>query len=35
VRIPGALGAGFRAGRHLAPEHASGSVTFEDFLAAQ
>jgi uncharacterized protein YbjT (DUF2867 family) len=35
VRVPGRIAAGYRAGGHLAPEHADGTVTFEDFLAAR
>jgi uncharacterized protein YbjT (DUF2867 family) len=33
VRLPGKAFAGFREGGHLAPEHAVGTVTFEEFLA--
>ena len=33
VHIPGAAGRDFRAGLHLAPDHAQGHITFEDFLA--
>lgn len=35
VRIPGAAFAGFRRGDHLAPEHAVGRMTFDQFLAAR
>ena len=33
VRLPGRAFAGFRGGGHLAPEHATGIVTFDEFLA--
>jgi uncharacterized protein YbjT (DUF2867 family) len=33
VRLPGAVFARYRRGDHLAPDHAVGQVTFEDFLA--
>jgi uncharacterized protein YbjT (DUF2867 family) len=33
VRLPGRIAAGYRAGGHLAPEHADGRITFEEFLA--
>jgi uncharacterized protein YbjT (DUF2867 family) len=33
VRLPGRAFAGYRSGGHLAPEHATGTVTFDDFLA--
>jgi uncharacterized protein YbjT (DUF2867 family) len=33
VRLPGKVFAGFREGGHLAPEHATGTVTFKEFLA--
>lgn len=33
VRLPGAVFAGYRRGVHLAPDHAAGRVTFEEFLA--
>jgi uncharacterized protein YbjT (DUF2867 family) len=33
VRLPGAVFAGYRRGAHLAPDHAVGQVTFEEFLA--
>lgn len=33
VPLPGAAAAAFRRGAHLAPEHAAGRVTFEEFLA--
>lgn len=33
VPLPGAAAAAFRRGGHLAPEHAAGQVTFEEFLA--
>ncbi|MCO1659517.1 SDR family oxidoreductase [Pseudonocardia humida] len=35
VRLPGRIARGYRDGGHLAPEHADGTVTFEDFLAAR
>ncbi|MDD7967254.1 SDR family oxidoreductase [Actinomycetospora lemnae] len=34
LRLPGAIARGFRDGLHLAPEHADGVVTFEQYLAA-
>jgi uncharacterized protein YbjT (DUF2867 family) len=34
VRLPGAIGRGYRAGGHLAPEHAEGRRTFAAFLSA-
>jgi hypothetical protein len=34
VRLPGAIGAGYRAGGQLSPEHADGRITFEEYLAA-
>jgi uncharacterized protein YbjT (DUF2867 family) len=34
-RLPGKVFAGYRAGGHLAPGHATGARTFEDYLAAQ
>jgi uncharacterized protein YbjT (DUF2867 family) len=33
VRLPGAVFAGYRGGYHLAPDHATGRVTFAQFLA--
>ena len=33
VRLPGAAFAGYRRGGHLAPDHATGQVTFAEFLA--
>jgi uncharacterized protein YbjT (DUF2867 family) len=33
VPVPGRVAAGFRAGGHLAPGHADGKRTFEEFLA--
>jgi uncharacterized protein YbjT (DUF2867 family) len=33
VRLPGAAFAGYRNGYHLAPDHATGRVTFTQFLA--
>ncbi|MDG4827472.1 NAD(P)H-binding protein [Asanoa sp. WMMD1127] len=33
VAVPGRIFSAFRAGAHLAPDHAIGGVTFEDFLA--
>jgi len=35
LRLPGAIAGGYRAGAHLAPAHADGVVTFEQFLAAR
>jgi uncharacterized protein YbjT (DUF2867 family) len=35
VRLPGKIARGYRAGGHLAPERAEGSITFEEFLAAR
>jgi uncharacterized protein YbjT (DUF2867 family) len=32
VRLPGVVFAGYRRGDHLAPDHAVGRVTFEEFL---
>jgi uncharacterized protein YbjT (DUF2867 family) len=34
LRLPGAVFRGYRAGGHLAPDHAEGRRTFADFLAA-
>ncbi|HEY8372059.1 MAG TPA: SDR family oxidoreductase [Pseudonocardiaceae bacterium] len=34
VRLPGATFRGYRQGGHLAPEHADGRITFEQYLAA-
>ncbi|WP_433406849.1 hypothetical protein [Streptomyces sp. CA-146814] len=33
VRLAGKAYAGYRSGGHLSPEHAVGTVTFEEFLA--
>ena len=33
VRLPGAAARAFRDGLHLAPDHAQGKITWEDFLA--
>lgn len=33
VRLPGAIARAFRRGEHLAPDHADGRRTFEEFLA--
>lgn len=35
VRLPGRVFGGYRAGGHLAPEHAQGTVTFEQYLTEQ
>lgn len=35
VRLPGALGRAYRDGVHLAPEHAVGTITFEEFLRSR
>jgi uncharacterized protein YbjT (DUF2867 family) len=35
VPLPGAAAAAFRRGGNLAPEHAAGRVTFEEFLASR
>jgi uncharacterized protein YbjT (DUF2867 family) len=35
VRLPGRVFRAFRAGGHLAPEHAEGAVTFEQYLTGQ
>jgi uncharacterized protein YbjT (DUF2867 family) len=35
LRLPGAIARGFRSGAHLAPDHADGVGTFEQFLAAR
>jgi uncharacterized protein YbjT (DUF2867 family) len=34
ARIPGRVAAGYRRGGHLAPQHADGRKTFEEFLSA-
>lgn len=33
VRLAGKAYAGYRSGGHLSPEHAVGTVPFEEFLA--
>ena len=33
VWAPGAVAGGYREGRHLAPDHPDGTVTFEQYLA--
>jgi uncharacterized protein YbjT (DUF2867 family) len=33
--LPGKVFRAYRAGGHLAPEHAAGTITFEDYLAEQ
>ena len=33
IRLPGDVFAGYRRGGHLAPDHATGQVTFAEFLA--
>jgi uncharacterized protein YbjT (DUF2867 family) len=35
VRLPGRVFRGYRAGGHLAPEHAAGTITFEQYLTEQ
>ncbi|MGW5385580.1 SDR family oxidoreductase [Nocardia sp. NPDC003963] len=35
IPLPGRAIRDFRAGMHLAPEHADGQITFEEFLAAR
>jgi uncharacterized protein YbjT (DUF2867 family) len=35
VRLPGRIARGYREGGHLAPEHADGTVTFDEFLSAR
>jgi hypothetical protein len=35
VRLPGAVFAGYRRGGHLAPDHAVGRRTWEEFLTEQ
>jgi uncharacterized protein YbjT (DUF2867 family) len=35
LRLPGAIARGYREGAHLAPGHADGVGTFEQFLAAR
>jgi uncharacterized protein YbjT (DUF2867 family) len=35
VRLPGRVFRAYRAGSHLAPEHADGTVTFEQYLTEQ
>ena len=32
IRLPGKAFRGFRAGAHLAPDHAAGTITFEQYL---
>lgn len=34
VRLPGKVFRAYRGGGHLAPEHATGTITFADYLAA-
>jgi hypothetical protein len=34
LRVPGEVGAALRAGEDLAPLHADGRITFDQFLAA-
>ncbi|MFD2418767.1 SDR family oxidoreductase [Amycolatopsis pigmentata] len=35
VRLPGGLGRAYRDGAHLTPEHAVGTITFEEFLRSR
>lgn len=35
IRLPGKVFRAFRAGGHLAPEHAAGMITFEEYLSQQ
>jgi len=35
VRLPGRAFAALRRGGHLAPEHTTGTVTFDEFLAVR
>jgi uncharacterized protein YbjT (DUF2867 family) len=35
IRLPGKAFRAFRAGGHLAPEHAAGTITFEQYLGEQ
>lgn len=35
VHVPGKTGRAYRDGGHLAPEHAAGRITFDQFLAAR
>ncbi len=35
VRLPGRVFRAYRAGGHLAPDHASGTITFEQYLTEQ
>jgi hypothetical protein len=35
VWLPGKVFRAYRAGGHLAPEHAAGTITFEEYLAEQ
>lgn len=35
VRLPGKVFRAYRSGGHLAPEHATGRITFEEYLAEQ
>ena len=33
--LPGRVSGGYRAGGHLAPGHADGRITFEEYLAGR
>ena len=35
LRLPGKVARGFRQGANLTPDHATGTITFEGFLAAR
>jgi hypothetical protein len=35
IRVPGKVFGAYRAGWHLAPEHAAGTITFEQYLEEQ
>lgn len=35
VHLPGAVGRGYRAGGHLSPQHADGTITFEEHLRSR
>jgi uncharacterized protein YbjT (DUF2867 family) len=35
VRLPGPVARGYRSGGHLAPGHADGRITFEEYLASR
>jgi hypothetical protein len=35
VPVPGRIASAYHAGRHLAPEHADGTISFADYLREQ